>query len=141
MKARLIIATLVVAVIVQAAAAAAPVRYVIGVGVWQSGGRVSTLEMVGLNPQPEPPSLTALAIYTSGASVVKIKITCAKVPQPGTYVATGRGTNGRFYLIKIVNLSTGRGGDRVGVASLAVPPSPCAETPTVPLLAGDFFVH
>ena len=122
-------------------AGAAPVHYVIGVGVWNSGGRVSTLEMVGLNPQPEPPSRTAIAIYTSGAAVVSIRISCAAMPRPDTYAATGKGTNGLWYRITIVNARSLGAPDLVGVNPVAVPPNPCSETATVPLTVGAFFIR
>jgi hypothetical protein len=121
---------------------------VVGAGVWNQGGRVSTLEMVGLNPQPEPPSRTAVVIHTSGATVVLITITCAARPDPSVYLATGRGNNGRFYAIRIED----RGalaipglpdrGDTVGFASYEFPPSPCQEPGNrVSLVAGDFIVR
>ena len=117
-------------------------RYIVGVGAWNTAGRVSTLEMVGLNPQPEPPSRTAIAIYTSGATAVRISVTCTRKPEPNRYVATGKGSNGLWYLITIVNAtSSTRGGDRVGVTPVAVPPNPCTETSTGTLTAGEFFLR
>lgn len=147
--AALIATTLLAALVLQAwPSSAAPVSLVVGVGVWNEGGRVSTLEMVGLNPQPEPPSSPSLVIHTSGATVVLITITCAVRPDPRTYIATGRGNNGRSYAIRIED----RGllaipglpdrGDVLGFASFAHPPSPCRDPGNVvPLAVGDFIVR
>lgn len=120
---------------------AAPARSVAGIGVWNSGGRVSTLEMVGLNPQPEPPSRTAIAIYTSGAAVVRIALKCATTPSPNRFVATGRGTDGLWYLVTIVTARGAGQPDRVGVTPVGHPPSPCAESPTVAVTVGRFAIR
>jgi hypothetical protein len=127
---------------------AAPVRLVLGAGIWVNGGRVSTLEMVGLNPQPEPPSRPlTLILHTSGASIVVITPTCATSPAPRTYLATGRGSNGRFYQIRIQDngiwLPTPDSRrDTVGIASNLHPPSPCSDPGnSVPITAGDFIVR
>lgn len=124
----------------QTSAGAGPIPYIVGVGEWDSGGRVSTLTMVGLNPQPEPPSRPAFAIHTSGANIVRIGITCAGRPTPNRYIATGMGSNGRWYLISIITARTIGQADRVGVTPVDVPPNPCAETSTVPLTIGKFLI-
>lgn len=141
-------AGLLAALVLQTWPGSAAPGLVVGVGVWNQGGRVSTLEMVGLNPQPEPPSRTALVLHTSGATVVSITITCATRPGPRIYVATGRGSNGRSYAIRIHDrgLAAIPGlpdrGDAVGFASYAHPPSPCQDPgSTAPLIAGDFIVR
>ena len=127
---------------------AAPVGLVVGAGIFVNGGRVSTLEMVGLNPQPEPPSRPlTLIVHTAGASAVVITPTCAATPAPRTYLATGRGSDGRFYQIRIQDngiwLPTpDRRRDTVGIASQLFPPSPCSDPGSSrAILAGDFIVR
>lgn len=119
-------------------------RVVTGIGVLGSGGRVSTLEMVGLNPQPEPPSRPTLALYTKGASIVLIRISCSSMPESHTLIATGKGSNGLWYQLKIVDrgLPVGRARDGVGIAPSSHPPSPCGDPGTLTsLTAGDFLVR
>lgn len=127
--------------------ATAPISIVVGVGVFNSAGRVSTLEMVGLNPQPEPPSRQAIVLHTSGARAVLIRLTCATSPDPRTFVATGQGTNGLWYRISIrdrglLSIGADRARDIVGIDPVAVPPNPC-QPPVVTrsLIAGDFIVR
>ena len=140
---------LIVSVVLQAwpSGGAAPVKLVAGVGAWNNAGRVSTLEMVGLNPQPEPPSRTAFLLHTSGASAVVITISCATTPAPRTYLATGRGSNGRWYQIRIKDNGfsialNDRVRDVIGIASHAFPPNPCSDPGNASsVLAGDFIVR
>ena len=121
---------------------------VVGIGVWNSAGRVSTLEMVGLNPQPEPPSRPVLIVYTSGAGLVRITPSCTARPEPRTFVATGRGSNGLWYQVSIRDVGllsvpgTDRASDVVGVVSSFFPPNPCEPPGSVSVIAaGDFIVR
>lgn len=127
---------------------AAPQPHLIaGAGTWNVGSVVHTLEWVGLNPQPEPPSAPFhVVVYTQGIRATLIRLSCAHFSggaRVRNFVGSGIGTNGVFYSISVSDRGFGTvlgPVDAVGVEPQAFPPNPCQETLLRPLARGEFVI-